>query len=115
MKLQTPLSLLLAALLAVAPACAADSSPDPADITTITLSDSQVQINDVAISHNPEAAVYVGADIVYYHDGTDESYGQGTDAEKHSAEEAAVHTVVTITKPGTYRLTGTRLQGPGRY
>lgn len=111
MKLQTPLSLLLAALLAVAPACAADSSPDPADITTITLSDSQVQINDVAISHNPEAAVYVGADIVYYHDGTDESYGQGTDAEKHSAEEAAAHTVVTITKPGTYRLTGTLSKG----
>lgn len=110
MNLRTPLSLLLAAILAVAPACAAQPAA-PADITNITLSDSQVKINDVAISSNPDAAVYVGADIIYYHDGTDESYGEGTEAEKHSAAEAAAHTVVTITKPGTYRLTGTLSKG----
>lgn len=110
MNLRTPLSLLLAAILAVAPACAAEPAA-PADITTVTLSDSQVKINDVAISRNPDAAVYVGADIVYYHDGTDESYGEGTETEKHNAAEAAAHTVVTITQPGTYRLTGTLSKG----
>ena len=110
MNLRTPLSLLLAAIIAVAPACAAEPAA-PADITTVTLSDSQVKINDVAISRNPDAAVYVGADIVYYHDGTDESYGEGTETEKHNAAEAAAHTVVTITQPGTYRLTGTLSKG----
>lgn len=111
MKVQTPLSLLLAAILAVAPACAAESAAEGSDITTITLSDSQVQINGAAMSHNPDAAVYVGADIVYYHDGTDETYGEGTAEEMHDPEEAAAHTVVTITKPGTYRLTGTLSKG----
>lgn len=110
MNLRTPLSLLLAAILAAAPACAAEPAA-PADITTVTLSDSQVKINDAAISSNPDAAVYVGADIVYYHDGTDATYGEGTETEKHSAAEAAAHTVVTITKPGTYRLTGTLSKG----
>ncbi len=111
MKVQTPLSLLLAAILVVAPACAAEPAAEGSDITTITLSDSQVQINGAAMSHNPDAAVYAGADIVYYHNGTDETYGEGTAEEMHDSEEAAAHTVVTITKPGTYRLTGTLSKG----
>lgn len=110
MKFTTPLSLLLAAILAVAPACAAEPTA-PADITTISLSDSQITVDGQAVSTDPSAAVYVGADIIYYHDGTDAAYGEGTDSEKHSAQEAAAHTVVTITKPGTYRLTGTLSKG----
>lgn len=110
MKVQTPLSLLLAAILAVAPACAAEPTA-PADITTISLSDSQITVDGQAVSTDPSAAVYVGADIVYYHDGTDETYGEGTDSEKHDPAEAAAHTVVTITKPGTYCLTGTLSKG----
>lgn len=111
MKLTTPLSLLLAAILAAAPACAAEADPAPADITTISLSDAQITVDGAPASADPDAAVYVGADIVYYHDGTDETYGEGTDSEKHSAEAAAAHTVVTITQPGTYRLTGTLSKG----
>lgn len=111
MNLRTPLSLLLAAILAVAPACAAESAAEGSDITTITLSDARTTVDGQAVSTDPSAAVYVGADIVYYHDGTDETYGEGTDSEKHSAAEAAAHTVVTITQPGTYRLTGTLSKG----
>jgi len=79
--------------------------------TVIVLSDAAVTVDGAAASTDPEAAVYVGAEIVYYKDGTDETYGQGTEEEKHSAEEAAAHTVVTITQPGTYRLTGRLSQG----
>lgn len=110
MNLRTPLSLLLAAILAVAPACAAEPAA-PADITTITLSDTRTTVDGQTVSTDPSAAVYVGADIVYYQDGTDETYGEGTDSEKHDPQEAAAHTVVTITQPGTYRLTGTLSKG----
>ena len=77
----------------------------------IVLSDNGITVDGAAASTDPSDAVYVGAEIIYYHDGTDETYGEGTEAEKHSAEEAAAHTVVTITQPGTYRLSGTLSAG----
>ena len=56
---------------------------------------------------DPSAAVYTAHDIVYYEEGHDFTYGEGTEADAHSADEAAAHTVVHITKPGTYVLSGT--------
>ncbi len=44
--------------------------------------------------------------IVYYEAGKDFTYGEGEAWEAHTPEEAAEHTVVTITKPGTYVLSG---------
>ena len=77
--------------------------------TTIALSDS-----GVTVEGNTEA-VYTSNDIIYYEDkDTYESgnpYGEGTDADKHSAEEAAAHTVVNITQPGAYTVTGTLSAG----
>ena len=52
------------------------------------------------------AAVYVANDIVYYEEGKDETYGEGGKEDAHSKEEADKHTVVTITKPGTYTVSG---------
>ena len=77
----------------------------------IVLSDKGITVDGSAISTDPSDAVYAGAEIIYYHDGTDETYGEGEENEKHSAEEAASHTVVTITQPGTYRLSGTLSAG----
>lgn len=51
-----------------------------------------------AISTDSESAVYAGADIVYYKEGQDSTYGAGNEDDGHSEEEAAEHTVVTITK-----------------
>ena len=55
-------------------------------------------------------SVFGSDDIIYYEDrDTYESgnpYGEGTDADKHSAEEAEKHYVVNITEPGAYRITG---------
>ena len=54
--------------------------------------------------------VFASHDIVYYEDKdyyeSGNPYGEGEDADKHTAEEAGMHTVVNITKPGTYRVTG---------
>ena len=38
-------------------------------------------------------------------------YGEGEEHERHSADEAAAHTVVNITQPGTYRISGTMEKG----
>ena len=55
-------------------------------------------------------AVYISQDIVYYEEKTTyesgNPYGEGSEADMHTAEEAANHLVVNITQPGNYRLSG---------
>lgn len=54
--------------------------------------------------------VKVGGEIIYYHDidnyESGNPYGEGEEKDKHSEEEAAAHTLVTITEPGEYFITG---------
>ena len=68
----------------------------------ITLSDAGVKTD--------ASGVFTSNDIVYYEDRdsyeSGNPYGEGTDGDKHGAEEAGKHTVVNITKPGAYRVTG---------
>lgn len=101
---------LAGALLLSTPAFAAEEKE-----TVIRLSDAAVTVDGKAASTDPTAAVYVGADIVYYEDlesyESGAAYGEGTGAERHTAAEAEGHTVVTITRPGTYRLSGSLSAG----
>lgn len=103
MKQRTIASLLALAVCALS-ACSAAPVADNAE-TRIDLSG--LTVDGDAISHESDSAVYAANDIVYYQDETDASYGEGTADDMHTAEEAAAHTVVHITQPGTYRLTGT--------
>ncbi len=89
----------------------APAAPDaPADNETwpeavvIQLSDDGIGVN--AQTEEYEFAVEIDHDIVYYEAGKDFTYGEGTAEDAHSAEEAAAHTVVRITRPGTYVLQG---------
>lgn len=86
-----------------------------ADAVQITLSDDGVTVNGEAAATEDTSAVYVSNDIIYYEDKdayeSGNSYGEGTEADKHSEEEAAAHTVVNITQPGTYHVTGTLSAG----
>ena len=77
----------------------------------LTLSDSEITLDGQVLTENGEGAVTLSHDIVYYHDGTDDSYGEGTEADMHTAGEADAHTVVTIREPGTYRVSGTLSAG----
>ena len=77
----------------------------------IELSDNGILVDCEAISENPEDSVYVGADIIYYKEGQDSTYGAGGEDDGHSEEEAAAHTVITIAKAGTYRVSGTLSKG----
>ena len=84
----------------------AEIRDDYPDARTLILSDDTVTLDGRELSPELADDVVVGHDIVYYQDGTDDTYGEGTEADMHSAEEATAHTVVTIRKPGTYRVSG---------
>lgn len=77
---------------------------------SISLSDDNILVNGVAVSNDSSNAVYTSHDIIYYEDKdsyeSGNPYGEGSISERHSAEEAAKHTVVNITQPGTYRISG---------
>ena len=77
---------------------------------SISLSDSSILVNGKVASNDNSAAVYTSRDIIYYEDKdtypSGNAYGEGTEKDKHSSEEALKHTVVNITKPGTYRISG---------
>lgn len=72
----------------------------------IALSDNGVTVEGEAITEDNTQAVYSANDIVFYLEGQDFKYGEGTKDDEHSQAEADKHTVVHITKPGQYVLSG---------
>ena len=83
------------------------SAPTPAAERILSLSDGSVMLDGKAVEQGDEGgAVTLSHDIVYYRDGTDATYGEGTQADMHTEDEAASHLVVTIRQPGTYRVSG---------
>ena len=66
----------------------------------------EIKLNENVVESDAENAVYVANDIIYYEEGKDFTYGEGDENASHSKEEAEAHTVVHITEPGTYRLSG---------
>ena len=81
------------------------------DATSILLSDDGVTVDGEPASSDETAAVYTANDIVFYLEGQGLTYGEGTEADSHSQAEANAHTVVHITQPGTYVLSGTLSAG----
>lgn len=81
------------------------------DATEIVLSDENITVNGAEISNDETAPVYYANDIVYYPEGKDFTFGEGTKEDEHSEEEANSHTVVHITKAGDYILSGKLSKG----
>ena len=81
------------------------------DATQILLSDDGVTVDGKGATTEDTAAVYTANDIIYYEDGTDFTYGEGTEADMHASKEADAHTVVHITEPGNYLISGTLSAG----
>ena len=65
-----------------------------------------IRLSDEGIEYPADSGIHTANDIIYYEDGHDETYGEGESYEAHTPEEAAAHTVVHITQPGTYRISG---------
>jgi len=80
-------------------------------VVDIELSDAGILVDGEAISEASSNTVYAANDIVYYEEGKDFTYGEGTEADAHSSEEAAAHTVVHITKAGEYKVKGKLSKG----
>ena len=76
--------------------------------TTAPAADGEVliRLSDEGVEFPEDSGVHVANDIIYYEAGRGEDYGEGEAWEAHTPEEAAAHTVVHITRPGVYRLTG---------
>ena len=96
--------LITIAIIIILTGCSAEKSHE--DIVSVILSNDGILVDGKEASINNKDAVYVGADIIYYEEGQDETYGNGNQEDTHSLKEAMQHTVVTITKPGTYEVTG---------
>ena len=77
-----------------------------AEETAIQLSDDGITVN----GGGETEGVYTSRDIVYYEEKTaydsGNPYGDGSEADMHSVDEAAGHLVVNITQPGAYRISG---------
>lgn len=87
-------------------------TPDAvSDVVEIVLSDNAVTVDGKTAGNDNSGAVYTANDIIYYESGKDFTYGEGTEKDAHSADEAAAHTVVHITQAGTYSLSGKLSKG----
>ena len=119
MKHSKPLAMLLALTLLLTacntkptqktpstPAVQVPAAPSADHATQIILCDSGITVDGAAIGTDTAAAVYAANDIVYYEAGKDFTYGEGSERDAHSPQEAAAHTVVHIAKPGVYSLSG---------
>ena len=76
------------------------------DVTKIEYSDDSVTVNGKPADSNTESPVYTSNDIVYYEAGKDFTYGEGSEEDAHTPDEAAAHTVIHITEAGKYSLRG---------
>ena len=72
----------------------------------INLSDDGITVDGESVTNDSSKAVYTANDIVFYLAGQGFTYGEGTQADAHEQSEADAHTVVHITKPGKYVVSG---------
>lgn len=98
---------ILVSIMFLLSACGKTGKEIQLDIVEIELGEDEICVNGIPIETSSDNAVYAAKDIVYYEDGTDFTYGEGSEKDAHGKEEALAHTVVHITEPGTYSLSGT--------
>ena len=72
----------------------------------IHLSDDKITIDGQEVTDDQTQSVYLAHDIVYYESGKDFTYGEGEKQDEHEQNEANKHSVVHISQPGTYVLSG---------
>ncbi len=72
----------------------------------IVLSDGGITVNGETATSKTKNGVFISNDIVFYLEGQGGSYGEGSSDEEHPQAEADKHTVINITKPGDYEISG---------
>ena len=94
------------AVILVLTGCSTPKNNINIDGVKINLTDKKITVDGSAITNDDTAAVYAANDIVFYESGKDFTYGEGEKEDEHEKSEADAHTVVHITKPGQYVLSG---------
>lgn len=105
------IGLICVSMLVLLTGCGASTGTVSEDATSIVLSDEKITVDGEEASTDTTAVVYTAKDIVYYEAGKDFTYGEGTAEDEHTKEEADSHTVVHITKPGIYAVSGSLSAG----
>lgn len=100
------ISFVLILLLLVLSACGTTSDDLERNAVKIHLSDEGINVDGKPAGTDATSAVYTANDIVYYESGKDFTYGEGTEKDAHSVDEADAHTVVHIAQAGTYSISG---------
>ena len=89
------------------PPVTADTTPAPTDPQLSV--DVEITLSDEGVTASADT-VFTSNDIIYYEDReayeSGYPYGEGEKSDRHTEAEAAAHTVVNITAPGTYRVRG---------
>ena len=67
-------------------------------ICDIALSNSGIAVEGKAVSNVEKDGVYIANDVIFYEDGKDFTYGEGSAEGAHSSQQALEHTVVHITQ-----------------
>ena len=128
MKRLTIFAVLFSVLIVFTACTAEQAEPEAAPVTTsvpettqatvvddgivdISLGDNEILVEGMVADSDTSSEVYIAKDIVYYEEGKDFTYGEGDESEAHSKAEAEDHTVVHITQPGEYRLSGKLSKG----
>ncbi|MBE6571862.1 MAG: carbohydrate-binding domain-containing protein [Ruminococcaceae bacterium] len=83
-----------------------DGSVQIGGVVSIHLSDDEITVDGKTADYEEKNEVFLSNDIVYYESGKDFTYGEGTEKDAHTEKEAQAHTVVNITSPGTYSVSG---------
>lgn len=104
---------ILACVLAIIFVLTGCSTPENSVIegVKIKLSDKKITVDGSEILTDNTAAVFKANDIVYYESGKDFTYGEGEKGDEHEKSEADAHSVVHITKPGQYVISGELSKG----
>lgn len=94
--------------------CEKQAAEEVPEDNFISLTDGTITFNGNEVSSESEG-IFISNDVIYYEDRDtyDDgfTYGEGTDSDKHSAEDAAACTVLNITEAGTYRISGKLSEG----
>ncbi len=105
-------TLLLILIMFVLTACGKlDTSLSEGDTVSVLLSDEVIEVDGKPVSKDEIQGVNIANDIIYYEQGKDFTYGEGSEKDAHSAQEAKSHTVVHITQAGTYSVSGKLSKG----